>query len=287
MIKMTKFTWVLTVEVVDMAIHTYKKIYLNKIKPALHWQSHLYTRQLYMTTKRKAISKRMRFEVLKRDAFTCQYCGKQPPDTILHMDHIKPVSKGGKNSLLNLVTSCVDCNLGKSDKELSDDSAIKKQQSQLSAMAEKKAQIEMMIEWRESLLEADELLTDSAEELINKYLYEDDCHVSESGKPLIRKAIKKHGYQRVVDAIERLYVSNSDFKDGWGTAIKYCKEYNKNNIHYIKGILRNNCNWFNEKRFYAETKSIVLDDGNYNFMVECAKDSKNLDSFLSMIEEII
>ena len=94
---------------------------------------------------RKAISKRMRFEVLKRDSFTCQYCGKQPPDTVLHIDHIKPVSKGGKNTILNLVTSCIDCNLGKSDVELSDDSAIKKQQSQLKMLAEKKAQVSMMV----------------------------------------------------------------------------------------------------------------------------------------------
>lgn len=77
-------------------------------------------------TKRKNISKRARFEVLKRDAFTCQYCGKMPPDVTLHIDHIKPVSKGGSNGMLNLVTSCVDCNLGKSNIELSDDSAVKK-----------------------------------------------------------------------------------------------------------------------------------------------------------------
>ena len=77
-------------------------------------------------TQRKAISKKMRFEVLKRDKFTCQYCGKQSPDIVLHLDHIKPVGKGGKNTLLNLVTSCVDCNLGKGARELSDESEIEK-----------------------------------------------------------------------------------------------------------------------------------------------------------------
>lgn len=240
-----------------------------------------------MTNKRKAISKRMRFEVLKRDAFTCQYCGKQPPDTILHLDHIVPVSKGGKNTVLNLITSCQDCNLGKSNIELSDNSAIKKQQSQLSQMAEKKAQIQMMIKWRESLLEADELLTDSAEALINKYLDDVDRKVSTTGKSLIRKAVKKHGYQKTIEAIEKLYMSGSDFSDGWSKAIKYCKDYSKNSIHYIKGILRNNCSWFDEKRFYAETNGINLCDENYNFAVECAKESKSLNSFLSKIEELL
>lgn len=70
--------------------------------------------------KRASISKRTRFEVFKRDGFICQYCGSKPPQTILHLDHIIPVSKGGGNELINYITSCVDCNLGKSDKLLSD-----------------------------------------------------------------------------------------------------------------------------------------------------------------------
>lgn len=240
-----------------------------------------------MTEKRKAISKRMRFEVLKRDMFTCQYCGKQPPDTVLHMDHIKPVSKGGKNTVLNLVTSCVDCNLGKSNVELSDDSAVKKQHKQLSEMAEKKAQISMMIEWRESLLESDELLTKSLEKLINKYLSEDNKTVSESGVPLIRKAIKKHGYQKAVDAIESLYSSGKDFTSNWDSAIKYCSDNKANNIHYIKGILKNTCNYLNVRKFYASVSNIELSDDNYSFMVSCAKESRSLDSFLLKIEEIL
>ena len=62
---------------------------------------------------RKPISKRTRFEVFKRDMFSCQYCGKKSPDVVLHVDHIKPVSKGGKNTITNLITACRDCNLGK------------------------------------------------------------------------------------------------------------------------------------------------------------------------------
>ena len=41
---------------------------------------------------RVAISKRLRFEVFKRDRFECQYCGQTPPAVILHCDHIIPVS---------------------------------------------------------------------------------------------------------------------------------------------------------------------------------------------------
>ncbi len=57
----------------------------------------------------------MRFEVFKRDEFTCQYCGITPPAGVLEIDHITPVSKGGKNRQDNLITACFDCNRGKSD----------------------------------------------------------------------------------------------------------------------------------------------------------------------------
>ena len=69
--------------------------------------------------KRKSLSKRTRFEVFKRDAFTCQYCGRTPPAVILHADHVIAVANGGCDDIANLVTSCADCNLGKSDRPLS------------------------------------------------------------------------------------------------------------------------------------------------------------------------
>lgn len=62
---------------------------------------------------RKSISKRVRFEVFKRDEFTCQYCGEHPPKVLLHVDHIHPVVEGGTNDMDNLVTSCESCNQGK------------------------------------------------------------------------------------------------------------------------------------------------------------------------------
>lgn len=63
--------------------------------------------------KRKSLSKRLRFNVFKRDGFTCQYCGAHPPMVILHVDHIVPVVEGGSNDIDNLVASCEPCNIGK------------------------------------------------------------------------------------------------------------------------------------------------------------------------------
>ncbi len=68
---------------------------------------------------RKAISKRLRFEIFKRDGFRCKYCGATNEAAQLHVDHVIPVSAGGTNDQLNLVTACISCNSGKSDVPLS------------------------------------------------------------------------------------------------------------------------------------------------------------------------
>lgn len=71
------------------------------------------------SSRRKALSKKTRFEVFKRDGFKCQYCGAHPPAVILEPDHIKPVADGGTNDMDNLVTACFSCNRGKAANSLS------------------------------------------------------------------------------------------------------------------------------------------------------------------------
>lgn len=61
-----------------------------------------------------AVSKRLRYEVLKRDNHTCRYCGGSAPDVALTVDHVTPVALGGTDDPSNLVTACRDCNAGKS-----------------------------------------------------------------------------------------------------------------------------------------------------------------------------
>lgn len=66
---------------------------------------------------RSKLSASLRYDVLKRDNFRCTICGRSAADGVtLHVDHIKPVSKGGKTEMSNLRTLCDYCNLGKSDK---------------------------------------------------------------------------------------------------------------------------------------------------------------------------
>lgn len=60
-----------------------------------------------------AVSKRLRYEVFRRDDFTCRYCGAKAPDAQLRPDHVVPVALGGSDDPSNLVTSCDACNSGK------------------------------------------------------------------------------------------------------------------------------------------------------------------------------
>lgn len=58
--------------------------------------------------------------VLKRDNYTCQYCGYSPQKhneyRNLHIDHIKPWSMNGSNDINNMVVACEKCNLYASNK---------------------------------------------------------------------------------------------------------------------------------------------------------------------------
>jgi 5-methylcytosine-specific restriction endonuclease McrA len=80
-------------------------------------------------TEREKMSVSLRFDILARDGFRCAACGQRPTREngveldvrSLHIDHITPIARDGKTERDNLVTLCKDCNLGKSDKELSDE----------------------------------------------------------------------------------------------------------------------------------------------------------------------
>jgi len=67
-----------------------------------------------------SITKWRRLQMFKRDNFTCQYCGRNIKDdgAKLELDHIIPLSKGGKNTMQNAITACNECNQIKKDKIL-------------------------------------------------------------------------------------------------------------------------------------------------------------------------
>lgn len=60
-----------------------------------------------------AVSKSLRFQVLRRDNFTCRYCGRGAPEVALTVDHVVAEALGGRDEPSNLVAACADCNGGK------------------------------------------------------------------------------------------------------------------------------------------------------------------------------
>lgn len=57
-----------------------------------------------------------KYNIQLRDLFTCQYCSKPFSPGVLTLDHVLPISKGGKTSWTNIVCACQKCNSSKSDK---------------------------------------------------------------------------------------------------------------------------------------------------------------------------
>lgn len=162
-------------------------------------------------TKRKPIPKNVRFEVFKRDSFTCQYCGAQAPEVILEIDHITPVAKGGDNTILNLITSCRDCNRGKRDRELNDDSAVARQKKQLDELQQRKELMEMMIAWKEELMEIEERETDLISALIEGMT---NYCLGPDGRTVIKRLLKRFSFSEVCTATEisfEKYYNGSDY----------------------------------------------------------------------------
>jgi hypothetical protein len=205
-------------------------------------------------TKRQGLSKKVRFEVFKRDKFTCQYCGVTAEKMVLHVDHIIPVADGGKNEILNLVTACRDCNLGKGATLLSDDTAIARQRAMLEDLETKREQIEMLKMWRDELSELDEVTVD----FIAAQFSKDGITPSDSGKKDIRSWLKKFTVGEILDAmdtsLDQYLVRNGEGKatmESWAKAFNFTpriahnKKHNAGqdqlwkDVYYIRAILKN------------------------------------------------
>lgn len=66
---------------------------------------------------RVPLNPEVRLYILKKYNFRCCNCGRVGPKNILHIDHIKPISKGGSNNEDNLQILCRSCNLKKHTNE--------------------------------------------------------------------------------------------------------------------------------------------------------------------------
>jgi hypothetical protein len=248
----------------------------------------------------------MRFEVFKRDSFKCQYCGASSPDVILHCDHIKPVKEGGKNTMLNLTTSCSNCNLGKGARTLDDTSVVVKQRSELEDLQAKREQIELMIKWQEGLSDLSSLESESIfdyyEELVPGRT------LTPSGKHDLKNLVRKHGYQEVRKCMEISAGQYLEFDNDTG---KVCPVSSAKTVTMISAIAENRKRYRNPDdsglEFYASkvlgnlkylswsTKQYIhqLAKGAYDKGVDAesirsaARNSPSLEKFYESIDSLL
>lgn len=253
-------------------------------------------------TKRKPIGKKARFEVFKRDSFTCQYCGVKAPDAILHVDHIDPVANGGGNDLLNLITSCEGCNLGKGARSLSDHTEIAKQREQLEEINQRREQLEAMLKWREELMAHDEDALATACEIWDAHIH--PCSINDTGIAEFKKLGRKFGYELLIQAIDKAVDRYVKHEDGGaeidsvnfafsklGGICYFLKNPEKcdqdKDIFYVRGILRNRLDYVNQKMCVRMLRDAVACDICMDSVKEFAKNVRNWTDFRDAIEGYI
>ncbi len=94
-------------------------VFLDTPRKKVQWLSLSWDPDPPDETTSRNIPMRLRFEVMKRDDFTCRYCNRRNVD--LHVDHVVPWVMVREHRMENLVTACSRCNLGKSDLLLTDE----------------------------------------------------------------------------------------------------------------------------------------------------------------------
>lgn len=261
-----------------------------------------------MTTEpnaRRTIPKALRFDVFKRDSFKCQYCGSAAPEFVLHIDHILPHAKGGTNDITNLITSCLACNLGKSDKVLDENTALAKSRSQLEELQERHEQREMMMQWREGLRE----LTLADVDRLSGYWSDlaPGFSANDNGRKIIKRWLRHYNLDEILRAMD---ISAEQYLEtdgnGQATGASWELAFSKipgicrvdresvenpdlKELFYIRAIVRNKCErdydasdcmeWLKAARSWdvpmQELRSIALQTRYYSHFTESVSDAMN------------
>jgi hypothetical protein len=248
------------------------------------------------------VSKRTRFEVFKRDKFTCQYCGRSAPEVILHCDHITPKAAGGEDDILNLVTSCSDCNLGKGPVELADDAAIIKRKQQLDELQERRAQLEMMMEWQRELANIDD---ETVEQLIEYWQSLTGYAITKTGRDRLNRLRRRTPLPEILECMRlsvETYLKYNEEDDpdrptfdsaekafDYISRIAGARKRDKDkpwmkDLYYIRGILRNRLSYVNEHKAIELMVAYVENGGDIEDLRTMALQIKNWTEFRGFVE---
>jgi hypothetical protein len=150
--------------------------------------------------RKRSVKQRVRFEVFKRDQFTCQYCGQTPPAVVLEVDHIVARADRGSDEPANLITACFDCNRGKGAVPLSARLSLDDVESRRRLLQERVEQAEAY----EQMLKERRYAEDAAiDEIVAVYeAYFDGWTLLEGTRQSIRNFLRKLPKVVVTEAME-------------------------------------------------------------------------------------
>ena len=251
---------------------------------------------------RKTVTKKARFEVFKRDKFTCQYCGRKVPDVVLQIDHIEPVAKGGGNEILNLISACQECNSGKGARALDDQSAVERQRKQLEDLEERRQQIGMMVEWQRGLLEMDVTTRSAARDYWTEMTGWD---LNDMGQNTLRQIVGKYGLDAVLRAMRECGQRNMR-RDSEGKVTQDSVEFTWKRVRstlyaetlseedraspeqqsrYVRGIIRNRFHYHHPKNAMSLLLKAFALGASFDEMKELAASARNWTDWRERMEE--
>lgn len=148
-----------------------------------------------------SLSKLTRFEIFKRDSFTCRYCGKKSPEAILEVDHVIPIAEGAGDEKENLTTACFDCNRGKGARPLTDLPNEPSLHEKTILIAEHELQVAEYNHWKaKQRKREDAQISGFREKWVQKWNRDDSWKES-----TIRNFLRKLGYDALLDIFEIVF----------------------------------------------------------------------------------
>lgn len=148
--------------------------------------------------KRKAIGKKLRFDVFKRDGFVCVYCGATPSTEVMVIDHVIPVAEGGDNDINNLVTSCWPCNSGKGARSL--DAIPESLLQKTEILAQRAEQLTEYAKHVEKIRRLEDLQVEAVVTIYERH--NDGWTLSPSARQSVKHFISKIGMMDVMEAMD-------------------------------------------------------------------------------------
>ena len=172
------------------------------------------------------LSQNMRFWILERDGFACQYCGRKAPSVELQIDHIVPESAGGTSDKDNLVTACVDCNSGKAGKRLQERIGNQEIRARLESLRERRLLLCQCAEEAEAILDAKENVVWQLIRHWQDQRGESEEECSRAIYTTLRSLLARHRFDEVLDCVDITLARH------WGSSEKTA-------IRYLYGVVRN------------------------------------------------